>query len=238
MNRRAKKTAKRDSAEEMIFEVWQIIKPVSADSPFNHWPPNFDAFNHWPLIVITEPEKNLSEVCMKEYGAGNFVALRLAKSRTGLPLSHWVVKVWSSESHRSLRVHPDKNYLAALRELYASAGNDITEGLYRRREAALTSLCLGQLKEPKPKESRETKPVKRAKELIRHYGPRSKSKVITQLKAEAKKLWSEEFEKGIESDPTWLDRAAKTAYESAKRDLRGRGEQRKAIKTGKKTRRT
>lgn len=220
------KIAKRKSEEEMIFEAFRILTPLVLPD----WD-SFDGYNSSRPFATTE--KKLSEVCAWNLGGGDYVAFQLSESGEGLPLSYWVIKVRDRERHNSMRVYPREDLINILREEYKPSG--LIESLFFRRYlAAITSLCLRELEEPKAKKSKETPPVKRAKELIRHYGSRSKDKVIAQLITEAKKLW----ERGIASNPEAVERNAKAAYESAKRSKRARGTRQKAITTGRKTRRT
>lgn len=219
-----KKTAKRGGTREVIFEVYRILAPLSLDN-FEA----FDGFNSSPPFTTTE--KKLSEICMQKFGPGQYVAFQLSESGEGDPLSYWVVKVRDRETHNAMRVYPNEELINVIREERKPSG--LIDFFYRRNLAAIASLCLQQLEEPKAKKSRETPAVTRARELIKLH--RSKAVVIRRLIAEAQTLWSEEK---FVSDPKAVDRAARTAYLSGQRANRREEEEREAKKVGKKTRRT
>src|SRR5882672_1180481 len=211
---KSNKAAKRKGAEEMIFEIYRILTPLSLDN-FEA----FDGFNDSEPFATTE--KKLSEVCMWKFGTGQYVAFQLSESHEGDPLSYWVVKVLDRERHNSKRVYPHEDLINIAREERRPSG--LIDIFYRRDLAAVTSLCLQELEEPKAKKSRETLAVKRARELIRLH--RSKDIVIKRLIAEGETLWAEEK---FVNDPKAIERAAKTAYLSGQRAERKAEEGRKA----------
>src|SRR5262249_17992341 len=189
-SKKSRRAKQRVSADEMIFEVWQVITPISPDVDWQAVTPfsmddEFDGFNHWPVITTTE--HMLSEDCAKKFGRGDFVALQLAESRIGYPLAHWVIKVRSPELHDYMPVDPDKQIFNIVRERNNSYLSVTDGGFYRRCEVKVASLCLKELDEPKAKESRESPQVRRAKELIAKG--KSMPEVVESLISEANIYW-------------------------------------------------
>src|SRR5262245_51727992 len=99
-----KRPKKRAGEDEMIFEVYRILTPLSLDNPRA-----FDGFNESDPFATSE--KKLSEVCMRKFGAGQYVAFQLSESGEGDPLSYWVVKVRDRERHSAMRVYPREDLI-------------------------------------------------------------------------------------------------------------------------------
>ena len=196
---------------KMWFEIWRVIKPLSASTPFEG--------NASPRELITTPN-GLSQECANIFGGGNYVALQVSESYEGYPLSHWVIKVRSLEMHNSLKVSLDKKRLDRIRQGYTQTYPN------KKREAALTSQYLKDLEEPEEPESRKSPQAIRAEQLI-ELGL-SRQQVIDDLIKDGAKYWPKHDAQGVA-------RNAETTFDSVKRGIRKVNSPRKArnVKTPK-----
>jgi hypothetical protein len=225
--KRAVKIAKqREAVEEMIFEVYRIITPISPNVDWHLATPfslagGFDGFNCWPIFTTTE--KNLSKYCALNYGPGDYAALRLAESCEGYPLAYWVIKVRSLELHDYLPVRPDKEILKIVRERNKSTFSAHSGMFYRRCEAMVTSLYLQELEEPKAKESKETPQVTFVRSLRMRRPPLTKDEVIrlTIEENKTKKWWEPSLSE--ESQKRLAEQTYKSAGKARERANREKG---------------
>ena len=226
MNQKLKKTSRRKGDEEMIFQVWRIIEPLSLDD----WD-SFHGYNSSAPFITTE--KKLSEICALNLGGGDYVAFQLSKSGEGYPLSYWVIKVRDRDRHNSMRVYPREDLINILREECKPPGL-IQSLFFRHHLAAITSLCLQELEEPKARRSKETPQVAFVRSLCLRMPSLTKAEAVKRTIKEnkTKKWWSPNLSEEAQEN------LAQQAYASAQRANRKRREARKANREKWKTRRT
>jgi hypothetical protein len=212
--RARRSVGKRTDEAVMFFQVWRVLTPLVLPN----WD-SFDGYNSSKPFATTE--KKLSEVCAWKEGGGDYVAFQLSESGEGYPLSYWVIKVRDRERHNATRVYPDEELIKILREEFKPSGL-IASLFFRRYLAAITSLCLRELEEPKARGSKETPQVAFVRSLRLRAPSLTRAEVVklTIEKNKTKKWWdpnlSEEAQEG------WAEQTYKSASKAMERTQSGR----------------